>query len=803
MENQDIDKMFNEAGKIAEENTNFPSFEKVWTKVEEKLDAKEKKKSILPFLPYGIAAGLALTFGVWYFTNDSNPIVQNNVATNKTSVIQPTKEGVVTTKEEHSLKKKYEEYQAKPNEIIAYQPTRPTPTIAPDVAPVYEVHSGVNADYVAPPPPPPHTSANTVPQNEIEAVQIAGYKMAKKENYVASTSVINSLSGSVQGVTVAPQSSSVRIRGVATMPMASESKNIDEVIVLGYGTKGKTRNNSNDAVLSEVQNATLNPTNQPLYVINGAPYEDLDISKIDQSKVKKVHVLKAEAASALYGSKALNGVIVIEGKKLKEKDIQSLKRVQIPINQDNEAYDYWQENQFESVKNEPLSTFSIDVDKAAYSNIRRMINNGQQVDKNAVRIEEMINYFKYDYPQPKNNDPFSINTEYGANPWNPKHQLLKIGLQGMTLDESKLPASNLVFLIDVSGSMNSANKLPLLKSSFRILLDKLRPQDKVTVVTYAGSAGVVLQPTSAAKKEIILEAIDKLGAGGSTAGAEGIETAYKLANENFIKGGNNRVILATDGDFNVGISDNNKLEDLIAEKRKSGIFLTCLGFGMGNYKDNRLEMLANKGNGNYAYIDNLQESNKFLGKEFAGSMYAIAKDVKIQIEFNPKYVQSYRLIGYENRKLRNEDFVNDKIDAGELGIGHTVTAIYEIIPTGVASDFSPKNIPLKYSQNSTQTSESDELATVKFRYKKPDEDVSKEIVHPIKKQNTTNSQTSADFKFASAVSWFGLVLRQSNLISNKNLTEIANLAKQGKGKDEEGYRAEFVRLVETYQTSTK
>lgn len=803
MENQDIDKMFNEAGKIAEENTNFPAFEKVWTKVENKLDAKEKKKSILPFLPYGIAAGLALTFGVWYFTNDSNPIVQNNVATNKTSVSQPTKEDIVTTEEEDSLKKKYEKYQSKPNEIIAYQSTRPTPAIAPDVAPVYEMHSGVNADYVAPPPPPPHTSANTVPQNEIDAVQIAGYKVAKKESYVASTSVINSLSGSVQGITVAPQNSSVRIRGAATMPMASESKNIDEVVVLGYGAKGKTRSKSNELVLSEVQNATSNPMNQPLYVINGVPYEDLDISKIDQSKVKKVHVLKAEAATALYGSKALNGVVVIEGRKLKEKDIQSLKRIQIPVNQDNEAYDYWEENQFESVKNEPLSTFSIDVDKAAYSNIRRMINNGQKVDKNAVRIEEMINYFKYDYPQPKNNDPFSINTEYGANPWNPKHQLLKIGLQGMTLDESKLPASNLVFLIDVSGSMNSANKLPLLKSSFRILLDKLRPQDKVTVVTYAGSAGVVLQPTSAAKKEVILEAIDKLGASGSTAGAEGIETAYKLANENFIKGGNNRVILATDGDFNVGISDNNKLEDLIAEKRKSGIFLTCLGFGMGNYKDNRLEMLANKGNGNYAFIDNLQESNKFLGKEFAGSMYAIAKDVKIQIEFNPKYVQSYRLIGYENRKLRNEDFVNDKIDAGELGIGHTVTAIYEIIPTGIASDFSPKNIPLKYSQNSTQTNGSDELATVKFRYKKPDEDASKEIVHPIKKQNATNSQTSADFKFASAVSWFGLVLRQSNLISNKNLTEITNLAKQGKGKDEEGYRAEFVRLVETYETSTK
>ena len=803
MENQDIDKMFNEAGKIAEENTNFPSFEKVWSKVENKLDTKEKKKSILPFLPYGIAAGLALTFGVWYFTNDTYPTIQNNVANNDTSVSQPSKENIVATKEEDSLKKMYQEYQSKPNEIIAYESTRPTPTVAPDIMPVHEMHSGVTSDYVAPPPPPVSASPNAVRRNEIEAVQIVGYKVAKKESLVASTTTINSLNGSVQGVTVSPQNNSIRIRGAATMPLASETKYIDEAVVLGYGTKRKTRNNSNDAVLSEVQNSTSNLANQPLYVINGVPYEDLDISKIDQSKVKKVHVLKAEAATSLYGVKGQNGVVIIEGRKLKEKDIQSLKRVQIPVEQDNEEYDQWQENQFESVKNEPLSTFSIDVDKAAYSNIRRMINNGQKVDKNAVRIEEMINYFKYDYPQPKNNDPFSINTEYGANPWNPKHQLLKIGLQGLTLDESKLPASNLVFLIDVSGSMNSANKLPLLKSSFRILLDKLRPQDKVTVVTYAGSAGVVLKPTSASKKEIILQAIDKLGAGGSTAGAEGIETAYKLAKENFIKNGNNRVILATDGDFNVGISDNNKLEDLIVEKRKSGIFLTCLGFGMGNYKDNRLEMLANKGNGNYAYIDNLQESNKFLGKEFAGSMYAIAKDVKIQIEFNPKYVQSYRLIGYENRKLRNEDFVNDKIDAGELGIGHTVTAIYEVIPTGVKSDFSPQNIPLKYSQNSTQISGSDELATVKFRYKKPDEDVSKEIVHPIKNQRETNSQTSADFKFASAVSWFGLVLRDSKLITNKNLTEIATLAKQGKSNDEEGYRTEFVRLVETYQTTIK
>jgi Ca-activated chloride channel family protein len=466
----------------------------------------------------------------------------------------------------------------------------------------------------------------------------------------------------------------------------------------------------------------------------------------------------------------------------------------------NEEYDALVENPFELTKNQPLSTFSIDTDNASYSNLRRMIEYGE-VYKNAVRVEEMINYFKYDYLQPKNNQPFSISTELGKNPWNPNHQLLKIGLKGKNIPMNNLPPSNIVFLIDTSGSMAAENKLPLLKSSLKILLDQLRPVDKVAMVVYAGSAGVVLPPTSVSDKEKIIESLDRLEAGGSTAGGAGIELAYKLAQENFIKNGNNRVILATDGDFNVGVSSKGDLESLIEEKRRSGIFLTCLGYGMGNYKDSKMETLADKGNGNYAYIDNLQEANKFLGREFAGNIYTIAKDVKIQIEFNPKFVKSYRLIGYENRKLRNEDFTNDKIDAGELGSGHTVTALYEIIPANVNSKFLPKQNKLKYTSNSASQKSGNELGTVKFRYKKPQGTKSAEIVHVIK--NNAIQKESNDFKFASSVAWFGLVLRDSDLITRKNLSEIEKMAKDSKGEDKEGYRKGFVKMVQDYKKISK
>ncbi|STC94160.1 vWA domain-containing protein [Chryseobacterium carnipullorum] len=612
-------------------------------------------------------------------------------------------------------------------------------------------------------------------------------------NYIASNNTGQALQGSVAGIQV--QSSGIMRR------KGDKIKNTVNTANNGY------LNNSQIAIRGL---STLKSTNEPLFVVNGKVVKEAYFRALNPQKIESVEVVKGATASALYGSQGANGVIVVKTARLSRREKRRMEKMQQTINQykqnqvsDDEGYDAFVENPFELTKNQPQSTFSIDVDNAAYSNIRRMINNGQIIDKNAVRIEEMINYFKYTYPQPKNNEPFSINTEYSDAPWNPGHKLLKIGLQGKKVPMDNLPASNLVFLIDVSGSMDSPDKLPLLKSSFKVLLDQLRPQDKVGIVVYAGSAGMVLPPTSAHEKDKIILALDNLQAGGSTAGGAGIELAYKLAQENFIKNGNNRVVIATDGDFNVGASSTSNVQTLIEEKRKSGVFLTCLGFGMGNYKDNMLETLADKGNGNYAYIDNLQEANKFLGKEFAGSIYTIAKDVKIQIEFNPKYVSSYRLIGYENRKLRNEDFSNDKIDAGELGSGHTVTALYEIIPAGTQSEFIPEDGSLKYTRTESSGDFGSELATVKFRYKKPDENTSKEISQIIGNSSGKISSASPDFKFASSVAWFGLVTRKSDLILKKDLSDIEDLARQGKVNDMEGYRSEFIRLVESYKVISK
>ena len=562
--------------------------------------------------------------------------------------------------------------------------------------------------------------------------------------------------------------------------------------------------------------ASISKSNDPLYIIDGVPVNAGDFKQLKPENVKSIDVLKDAAATSLYGSRASNGVIILTtkngtyqniSKKELEKRLKKLDKnsktkdsiitpKQIEVSQ--EDYDNFVENQFESPKSAPLSTFSIDVDNASYTNVRRFINNGQSVPKDAVRVEEMMNFFKYKYPQPQDQHPFSINTEYSDCPWNPKHQLLKIGLQGKNIPTEILPASNLVFLIDVSGSMSDANKLPLLKQSLKILVNELRKKDKVAIVVYAGAAGMVLPPTTGDEKQTIIDALEKLNAGGSTAGGAGIELAYKLAQENFIKGGNNRVILATDGDFNVGASSNTDMQTLIEEKRKTGIFLTCLGYGMGNYKDSKMETLADKGNGNYAYIDNIQEANRFLGKEFKGSMFAIAKDVKIQIEFNPKQVQAYRLIGYENRKLRPEDFTNDAIDAGELGSNHTITALYEVIPTGVKSEFLTNQPDLKYTKVTANESEySDELATIKFRYKKSDGDKSIEMVKVIENKSNPLKSSSDDFKFSTAVAWFGLKLRDSNLVPNKSSEDIKKLAKEGLSNDEEGYKAEFIRLVET------
>ncbi|RZJ67010.1 MAG: DUF3520 domain-containing protein [Flavobacterium sp.] len=530
--------------------------------------------------------------------------------------------------------------------------------------------------------------------------------------------------------------------------------------------------------------------NDALYVIDGKVTSSEEFKKLKPEEVSSVNVLKDAQATSLFGSQAINGAIVVTTK------TGTFSPTMIEPN--DEDYESFTENAFTSPKNEPLSTFSIDVDNASYTNVRRFLNNGQKVPKDAIRVEEMVNFFKYDYPQPKGNDPFSINTEVADCPWNANNKLLRIGLQGKNLPTDDLAASNFVFLIDVSGSMSDDNKLPLLKESMKVLVNQLRDKDKVAMVVYAGAAGLVLPPTSGSEKAKIIDALDKLESGGSTAGGAGIELAYKTAMENFVKGGNNRVILATDGDFNVGASSNNDMEKLIENKRKSGVFLTVLGYGMGNYKDSKMEILADKGNGNYAYIDNIQEANRFLGKEFKASMFAIAKDVKIQIEFNPKHVQSYRLIGYENRKLRPEDFTNDAIDAGELGSNHTVTALYEIIPQGVTSSFFTESTNLKYTETKNVDPKfKEELATVKFRYKKPDGDKSTEMIHVIANKGEDLKAASNDMRFSASVAWFGLRLRESKLITDNSLEDIRKLAKASVGKDDDGYKAEFVRLVES------
>jgi Ca-activated chloride channel family protein len=464
-----------------------------------------------------------------------------------------------------------------------------------------------------------------------------------------------------------------------------------------------------------------------------------------------------------------------------------------------EEYDAIEENIFREALKNPLSTFSIDVDAASYSNVRRFVNNGQRPPKDAVRIEELINYFDYDYSQPTGQHPFAIHTEISSAPWNSKHKLVHIGLQGKSIPTESLPASNLVFLIDVSGSMSDPNKLPLLKSSFKMLVEQLRPQDHIAIVVYAGAAGLVLEPTAGDEKRKILHALDQLEAGGSTAGGAGISLAYEVAKKNFKRDGNNRIILATDGDFNIGESSNASMERLIEEKRKDGVFLTVLGFGMGNYKDSKMEILADKGNGNYAYIDNITEARKVLVNEFGGTLFTIAKDVKLQVEFNPARVKAYRLIGYENRALKNEDFNNDKKDAGDLGSGHTVTALYEIIPVGVESEFF-KIDDLKYQKTTVdpKAKNSDELMTIKFRYKKPDEDVSKLIVHPLVDSNVSLAMTSDNFRWSASVAAFGMLLRESEYIKNFGYDAVVQMAQQSKGDDKEGYRIEFINMVKSF-----
>jgi Ca-activated chloride channel family protein len=470
----------------------------------------------------------------------------------------------------------------------------------------------------------------------------------------------------------------------------------------------------------------------------------------------------------------------------------------VPFN--TESYAFINENRFLSVAASPLSTFSVDVDRASYANVRRFINDGMRPPVDAVRIEELVNYFPYDDPEPNGAHPLAIKAEVAAAPWQPLHRLVRIGVKARSVDMEDAPLSNLVFLLDVSGSMNSPDKLPLLKTAFRMLVGELRPRDRVAIVVYAGAAGLVLPSTTGTEKEKILEAIDKLEAGGSTAGGAGLRLAYKVAAENHIRGGNNRVILATDGDFNVGASSDAEMVRLIEEKRGQGTFLTVLGFGTGNLQDAKMEQIADHGNGNFSYIDSALEAKKVLVSEMGGTLLTVAKDVKIQVEFNPARVSAYRLIGYENRLLETEDFNDDLKDAGEVGSGHTVTALYEIIPVGVESPIDVAEVDaLRYQEAETRPRDTatDELLFVKLRYKDPEGDRSKLLDVPV--TDGTRSP-STDFRFASAVAAWGMLLRNSEYCADYTLADVASLARESLGEDKGGYRSEFVRLVETAQS---
>nr|WP_315255632.1 von Willebrand factor type A domain-containing protein [uncultured Flavobacterium sp.] len=911
MDNQDkIFEKIKSASQKAEEK-DFPAFEKVWNRVEEKLDKKEDKIAIALWKKLTVAASLLLFFSLGYqFLKTDSVIITPKAIKENNVVIEEKQDTVVAKKPSENIK-------PDATKILKKQFEKQTPVVVSE-----SINSGIeNSSAVI---TEVEAKADTVSNEKEVALTIQKSEpivLEEKNSNAKITSTYDAVKRTISGIVTDEKNiplsgASVYIKGktkgIATdfdgkfsiqaekadqlvfsyigmengyatvgktdkinIKLVNASMALNEVVVVGYGTQKKSSmtgsvtsvsanvnqalqgrvagvqitNNNNGYVSSEhylstnkikfipgkktVSGVTSLVTeqssttvairgkgsimqgNEPLYVVDGVPVNADDFTQINPNDIQKMNVLKDASATVIYGSRASNGVVIITTKNgtyqnLSEKQLKrKLKKLDknkktgdksvVPksIEVSQEDYDNFIENQFESPKTAPLSTFSIDVDNASYTNVRRFINNGQAVPKDAVRVEEMMNFFKYKYPQPQDQHPFSINSEYSDCPWNPKHQLLKIGLQGKNIPTDNLPASNLVFLIDVSGSMSEANKLPLLKQSMKILVNELRKKDKVAIVVYAGAAGMVLPPTTGDEKQTIINALEKLNAGGSTAGGAGIELAYRLAQENFIKGGNNRVILATDGDFNVGASSNTDMQTLIEEKRKSGVFLTCLGYGMGNYKDSKMETLSDKGNGNYAYIDNIQEANRFLGKEFKGSMFAIAKDVKIQIEFNPKHVQAYRLIGYENRKLRPEDFTNDAIDAGELGSGHTVTALYEVIPTGVKSEFLSNQSDLKYTKVTAAESDySGDLATIKFRYKKPDGDKSIEMIKVIENKTIPLKSSSDDFKFSAAVAWFGLKLRDSNLVPDKSSDAIKKLAKEGLSNDEDGYKAEFIRLVE-------
>ena len=564
---------------------------------------------------------------------------------------------------------------------------------------------------------------------------------------------------------------------VADIALKPSTLSLNEVVVIGYGTQ--KRKSITGSVASVNSNYIPAPNN---YALAGR------VAGVQLTSGSQNIRIRGAASKTKY----------ISPQTVKEENILD-ESWRYNGNFNRENYEGITENQFLRVTDNPLSTFSIDVDAASYSNIRRMINQHQLPLRDAVRIEEMINYFTYQYPQPKNEDPFSVNTEISPCPWNQQHQLVLIGLQGKKIDVEKLPAPNLTFLIDVSGSMWEPNKLPLVKESLKLLVDQLREQDRVAIVVYAGNAGLVLPSTSGYEKETIKSVIDKLEAGGSTAGGAGIQLAYKIAKENFITKGNNRVILCTDGDFNVGTSSDGELEKLIEKERETGVYLTVLGYGTGNYQDAKMQKLADKGNGNHAYIDGINEAKKVMVSEFGGTLFTIAKDVKLQVEFNPAKVKGYRLIGYENRILAKEDFNNDKKDAGDMGSGHTVTALYEVIPVGVVATELDSVDALRYqhpAKKHVAKNNNNEIMNIKIRYKQPDGETSKLLEVPLLDNQIAFNQTSDNFRFASAVASYGMLLRDSKFKGNADFDFVKATALNAKGKDVEGYRKEFINLVD-------
>jgi Ca-activated chloride channel family protein len=505
-----------------------------------------------------------------------------------------------------------------------------------------------------------------------------------------------------------------------------------------------------------------------------APPEEKEMAARDE-------VAKMSASPALRG----NGYVSLPG------SAPAYYRQQ-PFN--TEDYHNFKDNGFQRPATAPLSTFAIDVDAASYSNVRRYLTQGQRPPADAVRVEELINYFPYDYPGPAGSDPFSVTTAQMPAPWAPEHRLVMVGLQGRRIDARELPPSNLVFLLDVSGSMASPDKLPLVQRAFRLLVEQLRPEDRVAIVVYAGAAGLVLPSTPGSDKRTILAALDELQAGGSTAGGEGIKLAYQVAQQNHIANGNNRVILATDGDFNVGVSSEGELVRLIESKKSQGTYLTVLGFGTGNLKDSRMEALADKGNGHYAYVDDIMEARKVFVQEMGATLVTIAKDAKIQVEFNPAQVAEYRLIGYENRLMAAEDFNDDTKDGGELGAGHAVTAIYEIVLVGKGGTGTTVD-PLKYQAPRPAGDATDELVTVKLRYQPPTgTGPSRLITRTVRRDD--GARGSENLRFAAAVAEYGMLLRNSEYKAQSTWENVLTLARQNLGSDPGGYRAEFLRLAE-------